>query len=116
MINNKKTASFLVFSTLAFSSFNVAADNSDIIENKIENLAGEIKLLRNEVKGLSLLLERLSVNDVTPNKWGCHMDVLGGAYYGTGDTKAEAKGKTLHSCKKQQKTGCFENKVECANE
>ncbi|CAH0533440.1 hypothetical protein VST7929_01308 [Vibrio stylophorae] len=86
---------------------------------EIRALRAEVKQLRREVRRLERIVlngQSLDDEDSRSNVWGCYLnDLNAGGIYGTGRTRAEAKGKTLEKCSKKEGL-CFDHQIQCSQD
>ncbi|MDD1783610.1 SlyX family protein [Enterovibrio sp. ZSDZ35] len=94
----------------AFEEDNFFGDHA--LRQEIRELQREVRQLKKRVSAL----EREAGNSGNSKRWGCYLDDLkAGGLYGTGFTKAEAKGRVLEKCADKEGT-CFESRVKCSTE
>ncbi|KXF82624.1 FtsB family cell division protein [Enterovibrio coralii] len=103
-------AVFAASSSYAFEEENFLGNNS--VRQEIRELQRQVKQLERRVRQL----EREQGDSSISSRWGCYLDDLrAGGIYGTGYTKAEAKGRVLEKCAEKDGT-CFESSVKCSTE
>ncbi|BDM63369.1 hypothetical protein NFHSH190041_08210 [Shewanella sp. NFH-SH190041] len=83
------------------------------LKQKVNTLQQDVALLRQEVLQLKNLLLSQRGGNAT-HQWGCYLDdIRAGGVYGTGNSEAEAKGKTLAQCHKKGGV-CWESSLKCS--
>ncbi len=99
----------------------------DVNDADIQQLKHDVRILKREVRRLQDIVSggdygnRTDIHidadkrpDNTKGQWGCYLnDPIAGGVYGTGRSEAEARGKTLATCKSKG-GACFENLLKCS--
>ena len=113
----------IIITTCCMLSLTAWAHSSDRDED-IQQLQHDVRILKREVHRLQDIVDsgdydnrpqiHIDHHDKTKGQWGCYLDdVSAGGVFGTGRSEAEAKGKTLASCKSKG-GACFENLLKCS--
>ena len=117
----------IVIGALCCTLSNSVWANDDSRDADIHQLQHDVRVLKREVHRLQDIIasgeydNRTEIHigghdhhDSTKGQWGCYLDdVSAGGVYGTGRSEAEAKGKTLATCKSKG-GACFENLLKCS--
>ncbi|QUM77449.1 hypothetical protein HWV00_15160 [Moritella sp. 24] len=113
-----------VLAVVVLLSFGQASASERYDDIELYQLKKEVRMLRDDIQRLEVLILRSSkktdkddvIADTKSGAWGCYIkDLRAGGVYGTGQTEAEAKGKTLEKC--EQKGGvCWESNLKCSSD